>query len=148
MNGKVLTFYLNNRSFGIDITKVEEINRNIQFTPVPTSREYIVGLFNMRGQVVTLFDIGRRLEYRHRGEYKRPTSIILKQNSTDGDLVGFLIDRPGDVIDVKKGECEPLPANVSAVESRFINKIVKRRDELIMLIDTDEIFRHGYEEVQ
>lgn len=142
MNGKVLTFYLCGKSFGIDITKVEEINRNIRYTPVPSAKNYIVGLFNMRGQVVTLFDIGKRLEYAQQCGYDNPTSIILKANSAGQDLVGFLIDRPGDVIDVDEGECEPLPANASDVEAKFISKVIKRQNELIMLIDTEEIFEH------
>lgn len=148
LNGKVLTFYLCGKSFGIDITKVEEINRNIKYTSVPSARDHIVGLFNMRGQVVTLFDIGKRLEYRQKCGYDRPTSIILKENAIGRDLVGFLIDRAGDVIDVDEGECEPLPANASDVEARFISKVIKRHSELIMLINTDEIFKHNHGRIE
>lgn len=142
MNGRVLTFYLCGKSFGIDITKVEEINRNIKYTPVPCAREYIVGLFNMRGQVVTLFDIGQRLEYVGRCGYENPTCITLKSSVMGEDLVGFLIDKPGDVIDVNEGECESLPANASDVEAKFIKEVIKRDSQLIMLIDTEEIFEH------
>lgn len=142
MNGKVLTFYICGKPFGIDITKVEEINRNIKYTPVPCAREYIVGLFNMRGQVVTLFDIGQRLEYIDKCKYENPTCITLKPSVMGEDLVGFLIDKPGDVIDVEEHECEPLPANASDVEAKFIKEVIKRDSQIIMLIDTDEIFKH------
>ncbi len=142
MEGKVLTFYLCDRLFGIDITMVKEINRNIKYTPVPRSRDYIVGLFNMRGQVVTLFDIGKRLEYEEGCNKNRPTCITLKPKTPDADLVGFLIDRPGDVLEVGDHECEPLPANISAVEAKFLKEVIKKDTELIMLIDTEEIFQH------
>lgn len=142
MNGKVLTFYLCGKLFGIDITEVEEIDRNVKYTPVPTAREYIVGLFNMRGQIVTLFDIGQRLKYKDRCGYESPTCITLKPSATGGDLIGFLIDKAGDVLDVREEECEPLPANASDVEARFIREVIKRDSQLIMLIDTEEIFRH------
>lgn len=47
-----------------------------------------------------------------------------------------------------EGECEPLPANASDVEARFISKVIKRHSELIMLINTDEIFKHNHGRIE
>ena len=51
MQGKILTFYLQGELFGIDIKLVKEINRKINYTKVPGAPDFVVGLFNMRGQV-------------------------------------------------------------------------------------------------
>ena len=107
--GKVLTFELCDGLFGIDITLVKEINRNVEFTPIPDSPPHIVGLFNMRGQIVTLFDLGKLMNYPGDHENKITTCIILKAAPNDPNQIGFLIDGSGDVIEVDEDLCEPPP---------------------------------------
>lgn len=136
---KVLTFYLGGSLLGIDVTLVREINRNVDYSIVPGSKDYIVGFLNMRGQVVTLFDLASLLKLESEAEQKGRTCIILKA-PRDPDQVGFLIDHPGDVIDIDKEECELPPANVGGVEGEFINSIVKLRNELLIIIDPQKIF--------
>ena len=137
---KVLTFYLHGALFGVDITLIKEINRNVEYTPVPDAKSHIAGLFNMRGQVVTLFNLGKLMGYEDGGNRKRSTCIILKASSNNPDQIGFLIDQSGDVVDIRKEECEPLPANTGSVEEEFLNSIVKLKDELLMVIDPGKIF--------
>lgn len=141
MSEKVLTFYLCGGLFGIDITLVKEINRNVEYTPVPEARPHIVGLFNMRGQVVTLFDLGKLMGYKENGEGQKATCIILKSSSNNPDQVGFLIDRCGDVVDITNEDREPLPANAGSIEEDFLSNVVKLEDELLMIIDPNRILR-------
>src|SRR4051794_27016293 len=98
---KVLSFYINNTLFGVDIKKVKEINRNTEFAIVPDAGEHIVGLHNMRGQIVTVFDFSKLIGMNKKTKNTN-TCIILKTLETSPDLAGFLIDKPGDVIDVEK----------------------------------------------
>ncbi len=141
MNGKVLSFYINNTLFGINITLIREINRNVEYTPVPDAPPYIVGLFNMRGQVVTLFDISKLLGLKNESHSMRSMCIILKAPANDPNQIGFLIDKPGDVIDLDLEDCEIPPANVVGFEGEYINSVVKLNDRLLMIIDPDKIFR-------
>ncbi len=138
---KVLTFYLYGNLLGIDVTLVKEINRNVCYTAVPGSRKHIAGLLNMRGQVVTLFDLAELLTLKKENPQNSSirTCIILK-TPRDPDQVGILIDRPGDVIDIDSEECEPPPANVGGVENEFISSIVKLEGELLILIDPQKVF--------
>jgi purine-binding chemotaxis protein CheW len=62
----------------------------------------------------------------------------LLQNSPH--QVGFLIDKPGDVIDLNEKECEIPPANVSAVESQYIQDIIKLDNDLLIIIQPEKIF--------
>ncbi len=140
MTGKVLTFYLRDALFGIDITLVKEINRNVEFTSVPGAPEYVAGLFNMRGQVVTLFDLGKMIGF-GTGEWKQSSAcIILKPFLGDENQVGFLIDAAGDVADIHEELCEPAPANVGGVESEYIHCVGKLKGELIIIIDPKKVF--------
>lgn len=136
----MLTFYLCGNLYGINILAVKEINRNIEYTSVPDAPSYIIGLLNMRGQVVTLFDLANLMGYEPEGHKKRPTCIIMKNSPNNPDYVGFLIDRPGSVVDLEEALCEPPPANISGVENKFINEVAKLKDELLMLINHHIIF--------
>lgn len=140
MTMKVLTFYLNGSLLGIDVTLVKEINRNVDHTAVPGSQDYIVGFLNMRGQVVTLFNLANLLNLKRLNDQEGHTCVILK-TPKDPDQVGFLIDRPGDVIDIDKEEFELPPANIGGVEGEFISSVVKLKNELLMIIDPKKIFK-------
>lgn len=140
MIGKVLTFYLNNSLLGIDITLVSEINRNVEYTPVPDAKKHIVGLFNMRGQVVTLFNLAKLMGYEAENIENKSACIILKAPPNDPNQIGFLINRSGDVVDIEKENCEPPPANVEIIDGEFINSVVKLKDELLMIINPQKIF--------
>ncbi len=65
--------------FGIDINAVKEIDRNIDYTPVPDAAPHIVGLLNMRGQIVTLINLARLMGYENHAPQERPACIILKK---------------------------------------------------------------------
>ena len=140
MTVKVLTFYLYGSLLGIDVTLVKEINRNVDYTAVPGSQDYIVGFLNMRGQVVTLFNLATILNLTGENSREGRTCVILK-TPRDPDQVGFLIDHPGDVIDIDKEEFELPPANIGGVEGEFISSVVKLKNELLMIIDPKMIFK-------
>ena len=137
---KLLTFYLCGSYFGIDIRAVKEINRNIEYTPVPDAPSHIIGLMNMRGQIVTLFNLAGLMGYKQGNEKHSSTCIILKNKPSDPDFVGFLIERSGSVIDVDNDACEPPPANIDSAENKIISQVVKLKDELLMVINQEVIF--------
>jgi purine-binding chemotaxis protein CheW len=140
MSDEVLTFHLCGSLLGINVTLIKEINRNIEYTPVPGSQPHIEGLFNMRGQVVTLFNLAKLLGLKHSGRQSRVSCIILKVPH-DPDQVGFFIDKPGDVIHIDADEYELPPANVGGVEGEFIESVVKLDEELLIIIQPDKVFQ-------
>ena len=139
MTENILSFNLCDNLLGVDVTLVKEINRNVEFTPIPGSKEHIVGFFNMRGQVVTLFDLAKLLGLGEMKNQEKLICIILK-SPKDPDQVGFLIDSPGDVLEIDIEEYEAPPANVGIVESEFIDSVVKLKEELLIVLDTKKIF--------
>jgi purine-binding chemotaxis protein CheW len=139
---KVLTFYLKDTLFGINITLIKEINRNAEYTSVPDAKPYIIGLFNMRGQIVTLFDLGKILGLPESDKSAGSACVILKYKPNDPNQSGFLIDRTGDVIDIDREECELPPANIGYLEGEYIDSVVKLSNELLILIDPDKVFKN------
>ena len=129
-----VTFRVDDYLLGIDILKVREINRVLEITPVQHAREHIRGLINLRGQTITVFDLGVRLGLTHRKITEESHNIILKS-----DLVGLLVDSIGDVVEARKHIIENPPANVGEIEGKFIEGIVTLRDELLVVLSAEKI---------
>ena len=140
---KVLSFIINGSTFGLKVILIKEINRNVEYTIVPDSKPHIVGLFNMRGQIVTLFDLVTLLDLKETVPQKKTTCIILKANANDPNQFGFLIDELGSVIDVDTENCEKPPANVVGNESDYISSVVKLEDKLLMMLDPDKVYQQS-----
>ncbi len=145
MNGTVLSFYLFGRYLGIDITKVKEMNRNIEYTIVPGASPDLVGLLNLRGQIVSLLD----LVYLMEGTEKKPPAdketgqaeacIILKARAGDAYQIGFLIDEPGEVLELTNEICEPPPANLGGMDSSLVKEVARLEDELLIIPDIEKL---------
>ena len=140
---KVLSFTINGSSFGIKVMLIKEINRNVEFTIVPDSKPHIVGLFNMRGQIVTLFNLVTLLGLKEDIPQEKTTCVILKANVNDPNQFGFLIDELGGVIDVDTESCESPPANVVGIECDYISSVVKLEDRLLMILDPDKVYQQS-----
>ncbi|KNY29559.1 chemotaxis protein CheW [Pseudobacteroides cellulosolvens] len=137
---KVLSFRLSGELFGIEINNVKEINRNIEYTAVPRSQKNIAGIFNMRGQIVTIFNLAGIIGYNDDIYSDRVTCIILKSESGNSNYRGIIIERTGDVIDVTEDMCEPPPANIDSVGKKYIKDVVRLENDLLRIIDTDLVF--------
>lgn len=139
MTGKVLTFHLCEQLFGVDITLIKEINRNIEYTKVPGAKPHMAGLLNMRGQIVSLVDLAQIMILGNEPNILQTYCIVLKNSPQCSDYVGFLIDKPGSVIKVNTESCEPLPANIETARGNYLKELVKNDEGLIMIIDTEKI---------
>ncbi len=137
---KVLSFWLDDELFGIELSYVKEINRNIEYTSVPKAPRNIVGLFNMRGQIVTLFNLADILGYGINIREGKTTCIILRNTGDSANQMGFVIDKSGDVIEVEEDMCELLPANMDENEAKYIKTVVRLKNELLRIIEPDSVF--------
>jgi purine-binding chemotaxis protein CheW len=149
-----VTFRVNDLYYGIDILYVREINQAFDVTPVQHAPEYIRGLINLRGQVITIMDAGLRLGMNDRDTSEASHNIILK---TDHDLApiriaenrpelnssvdpaGLLIDEFGDVIEVPDDEIEPAPANINEGEADFLSGVFKSGGKLFSILDVTKV---------
>ena len=146
-----VSFYLEDRLYGLDIRIVKEINPNLQISPVPRTPRHIRGLVNIRGQVVLVMDFAVML-----GRTPRPVSddskiVILKTAAEIRNLrgagtplegvlfgskpVGLLVDRIGDVVTVAADDLEPAPQHLDEHKARYFTGVVRQDDELQMILD-------------
>jgi purine-binding chemotaxis protein CheW len=136
---KILTFYLNNNILGIDIDLVKEITRNIEYTPIFDTKEYITGLMNLRGTIVTIFNLCTLLGYESFEEQTTSKCVILKTDFNNTDQIGFLVDKTGDVIAIDEENLYALPENYIQANNQYIFSAIKYHEILISILDFKKI---------
>ena len=127
-----VTFYVGNLLIGIDIQNVEEINRQVEVTPVPQAPPQVRGVINLRGEVVTVIDLGKALDM-GRTEINPNTRTVVVNSG--GEEIGMLVDRVADVVLVRADQIDLPPANVSGVDGRFFKGVYKLDKTLLVLLD-------------
>ncbi len=149
------TFYVGNTLFGVNILQVKEINNQMRYTPVPDSIDFIKGLFNLRGQIITIFDLAKRLGRKDTLIGEKTRNLILKTDietvllrekfkleEIGNDAVGFIIDKIGDVIEVEEEQIQQPPANVGDISKEFIKGVVELKSDLLIIINVSEVIRY------
>lgn len=130
------TFRLGSLFFGVEVTKVQEVIRYQEMTPIPLAQRTVSGLINLRGQIVTAIDLRRVLEFEDRPADERPMNVVIR---TDEGAVSLLVDRIGDVMHVESDSFERVPDTVTGVARDLILGAYKLPDTLLLVLDTDRI---------
>jgi purine-binding chemotaxis protein CheW len=131
-----VTFLVGDLLIGVDIHHVEEINRQVDITPVPQAPPQVRGVINLRGEVVTVVDLRNVLGMGNTeiGQYTRTVVV----NSHD-EQIGLLVDRIADVVLARSDQIDPPPANVGGVDGRFFKGVYKLEKSLLIALDVDAV---------
>ncbi len=133
-----VTFRINGDLLGMDVLRVREINRILDITPVPRAPVYVRGLVNLRGQTLTVFDLGIRLGLAPRAVTEESHNVVLKQQ-----LVGLLVDSIGNIVQCDELDIERCPANACGIEAKFIDGVVKLEDELLIILRSEKLLEYA-----
>jgi len=139
-DGKILqlvTFKLENEEFGVDILKVQEINKMMNITKIPNAPPFIEGVINLRGKIIPIIDLRKRLGF-HNRVYDKSTRIIVVE--LDGLVLGFIVDSVSEVLRIPGNTIEPPPSIVAGIESDYIEGVGKLNDRLLILLELKKIF--------
>lgn len=130
------TFVLSDRTYGIEITKVQEIVKKLPMTHVPLAPDCVLGLINLRGQVATAFGL-REFFNLEKSDKSQGMNVICELK---GHLIAFQVDEIGDVIEVPKNELTQPPANLPTDLKKYISSVCKNQDRLVCIIDINKIY--------
>jgi len=131
-----VTFFLGRDMFGIEVLRVQEILQSQEITPAPLAPEYIMGLINLRGQIITAMDLKMFVTGERSSENTSQMNIVIKDKSS---IVSMVVDEIGDVIDIQKKCIEPLPAKLATINQDYISGICKRETEIVILLNVDQL---------
>ncbi len=132
------TFYVGGALCGINILNIQEINKHFEITKVPQASDYIKGILNLRGRIVTIIDLGKKLGLSAVNRAKDNRNIIV--NSED-EHIGLLVDAISDVVSTTKDTLEPAPSNIGGVKGKYFQGVLKTEKKLIAILDIDELLK-------
>ena len=133
---ELATFYVGEALCGMDILKVQEINKLIEMTRVPQAPEYVLGILNLRGEIVTIVDLGKKLRLKSTEMSDKTRNIIVNSN---GEHIGLMVERISDVIQAEWANVEAPPANIGGVQGKYFTGVFKTEDRLIGILDVEKV---------
>lgn len=148
----LVSFRIENRLFAIPIGLVREINRHLDLTRVHRTPPSLRGLVNLRGQVVTVVDLGDCLGFGLRTITEDSRLVVLKENvdlssrfpeeiGTDDSTVGLLVDRISDVLSPSSRDLEAPPPHLHADERSFLIAVCKTASSTVGIVNPAAIVK-------
>ena len=131
-----VTFKLDSETYGINVMQVQEVLRYTEIAPVPGAPDYVLGIINLRGNVVTVIDTRSRFGLAG-AEITDNTRVVIIES--EKQVIGILVDSVAEVVYLKKSEIDLAP-NVGNDESaKFIQGVSNRDGELLILVDLNKL---------
>jgi purine-binding chemotaxis protein CheW len=134
----LVTFFLGDASFGIDTRQVQDVVRVGLITPVHHAPDYVIGIRNLRGRIVTVIDLKERLELGNVAVNEESRIIIIDSQS---ELIGLLVDHVAEIISIDRDQLDVPPANVHGVQSRVLSGVCKGSDRLVAVLNLDAVLQ-------
>ena len=138
---EILAFRLGEEEYGIDIQRIREIIKMREITEVPRAPAFLVGIISVRGQVIPVVDLSRRLRLPAHALTKDARILIVTR---EGEAYGLCVDAVHQVVRMREEEVEPPPAMLGGAESEFIAGIGRpRADRMLILLHLDAVLAFG-----
>ena len=131
-----VTFRLQDEIYGINVMQVQEVLRVTEIAPVPGAPHYVLGIINLRGNVVTVIDTRERLGLDAK-EMDESTRIVIIE--AEKLVVGILVDAVAEVVDLRLSEIESAPSVGNDESSKYIQGVASRDGELLILVDLNKL---------
>jgi purine-binding chemotaxis protein CheW len=131
-----VTFRLADEIYGINVMQVQEVLRVSEIAPVPGAPHYVLGIINLRGNVVTVIDTRIRLGLAT-SEVTDSTRIVIIEGSKH--VVGILVDCVAEVVDLTMSDVESAPSVGNDESAKYIQGVASRDGELLILVDLNKL---------
>lgn len=132
---QVVVFSLGGEEYSVDISIVREIIRMVDITRIPKLPEFIEGVMNLRGQIITVIDLRKRFEIKPAvNDNNRIIIVVLK-----GEPVGIIVDSVLEVMTVLPGQIDDIPSIKHTQTQEYLKGICKVDNRILILLDIDKI---------
>lgn len=131
-----VTALIGGQLFGVPILRVQDVFAPERLTKVPLAPAEIAGVLNLRGRIVTLVDMRRRLALEYGADQSQTMAIGVE---SCGESYGLLIDSIGEVLKLDDLACEPNPSNLDPRLASVSTGIYRLEGQLLMVLDVDRV---------
>lgn len=141
---QLVGFMLGGELFGVDILMVQEIIRSTGITRVPNAPDFVEGVINLRGNIIPVIDLRKRLNMRTTKAASQAPQVQEKDwiliLNIEGRTTGFIVDQVTEVLKIEEADIEPPPEIiVSGLESQYIHGVCDIGEQLLILLDFNRI---------
>lgn len=130
-----VTFRLGDETYGINVMQVQEVLRVSEIAPVPGAPDYVIGIINLRGNVVTVIDTRNRFGLSPKDPDDASRIVIIE---TQDQVIGILVDSVAEVVELRASDIESAPNVGNEEGSRYIQGVTSRSGELLILVDLNK----------
>ena len=133
-------FRIGRETFGVPINLVHEIVRVPEITSVPDAPDYVEGVINLRGKIVSIIDLRKRFAEREIMRHKKNRILVAE---LEGKMVGLIVDAASEVLKIPRSEIEAPPNVFEENEVHYVTGVGKLNGRLIILVDLTKILERG-----
>lgn len=131
-----VTFHLEEETFGINVMQVQEVLRVSEIAPVPGAPDYVLGIINLRGNVVTVIDTRKRFGMPP-GEVDDNSRVVIIESQ--GQIFGILVDSVAEVVELRRSEIDMAPNVGNEENARYIQGVATVDSDLLILVDLNKL---------
>lgn len=131
-----VTFYLEDEKYAVNVENVREVLRNSTIAPVPGSPHFVLGIINLRGNIVTVIDSHKRFSLNLVEETDNTRIVVVEMSE---QVVGMMVDKVDEVVLLKDSDIDLAPNVGNDDSSKFVRGVTQRNDELIILVDLEKL---------
>ncbi|MCL5055996.1 MAG: chemotaxis protein CheW [Firmicutes bacterium] len=133
-----VTFQIGKEEFALKITDLQEIQRLLPITSVPKVSSYIEGIVNLRGRIIPIIDLRKKLGFEPKELTKEARIMVIHDEETKG-IIGMIVDSVKEVLRISSDLIQPPPSLILKKEGDYIQGIVNLEERLVLLVDTRKI---------
>jgi len=137
---QLVGFVIGEEEFAIPILNIQEIIKPISYTRVPSTPDYVLGMFNLRGNVIPLIDLRRKFHIQPKNEDAQTRYIVMKD---EDNIAGFVIDKLTEAIRLKSSQIDPAPETLKK-EKGMISGIGKRENSILTILKVEELLKRDF----
>lgn len=131
-----VVFHLEDELYGVDIHQVRGIEKLLPLTRVPNAPSFVKGVCNLRGSVIPVIDLKKRLDIPGGLDESKAKIIIV---NIGRQTVGMTIDAAADVVSFESEDIEPSPSLVTGIDVEFIEGVAKISNRLLIILSLERI---------
>lgn len=141
MKEDVLTWSLSDQLFGVSLESCKEVHREVALTTVPHAQHYLSGIVNIRGDVVTVINLGKLLGYTDAIDNKHGDTINVIRLKPTG--TGIMAENVEDIIQLESENYEPARAHLEEAPAKYVRAVAITDRGPILLLRTDQFASSG-----
>jgi purine-binding chemotaxis protein CheW len=131
-----VTFTLEDETYGMNVMQVQEVLREVEVAPVPGAPNYVLGIINLRGNVVSVIDARTRFGLQPKESDEMSRIIVIEAQQ---QILGILVDSVAEVVDIERDEIDLAPNVGNAETSKYIDGVVSKGEKLLILVDLNKL---------